>query len=103
MSPKKTILRELERAWRERPASPFVRPSALPGYPERAGRYQSAVNQLLQSRLVEGRKDDQDRMTIALNAHRLSDVRRELRPLWAKPAVWAIVAIVLAVGAGLAI
>jgi hypothetical protein len=103
MSPKKTILRELERARREQSASPFVRPSALPGYADRPHRYQSAVNLLLQSRLVEGRKDGEGRMTIALNEHRMADVRRELRPLWAKPAVWAIIAMVLALGAGLAV
>jgi hypothetical protein len=40
-------------------------------------------------------------MTIALNQHRRRDVERMLRPIWARPAVWAALAILLAVGAGL--
>ncbi len=103
MSPKKAILRELDRTRRAQPESPFVRPSSLPGYADRPDHYQRAVNELLQTRLVEGVTDDEGRMAIALNEHRLADVQRELRPLWARPAVWVLLVIVLAVGAGLAI
>jgi hypothetical protein len=104
MSPRKTILRELDRARREQPSSPALRPSTLPGYADRPDRFQSAVNELLQARLLEGRKDNEGRMTIALNEHRLADVKKELRPLWAHPAVWALLALaIVAVGARLAI
>jgi len=103
MPARKTILRELDRTRRAQPTSPFVRPSTLPGYAERPDRYQSAVNELLRARLLEGVRDEEGRMAIAINEHRLADVHRELRPLWARPAVWVLLAIVLAVGAGLAI
>jgi hypothetical protein len=94
MSPKKAILRALAGA-------PDLHPSSLPGYREEPERYQEAVNELLRDRLVEGRKDPEGRMTIALNQHRRRDVERMLRPIWARPAVWAALAILLAVGAGL--
>ena len=61
------------------------------------------MNELLQARLVEGRRDDEGHMAISLNERRITEVQRELRPLWARPAVWATIAVVAAVGAGLAI
>jgi hypothetical protein len=95
MSPKKQILRELT-------TRPSLRPSDLPGYAGSAERYQAAVNELLRDRLIEGRSDGDGRMSIALNAQRLGDVRRVLRPAWARPAFW-LAALVVAVGLGLAI
>ena len=102
MSPKKRILRELVLA--HEPGTPFsyVRPSDIPGYAETPERYQGAVNELLKARLIEGRKDDDGRMSIGLNEHRIGDVRRALRPFWARPAVWAAVVVLVAVGFGLA-
>ena len=47
--------------------------------------------------------DEEGRMTIALNAHRMQDVKKELRPVWAHPAIWAVLALALAIGAGIAI
>lgn len=102
MSPKKTILKELSRA-STGPESRPVRPSSLPGWSERPEQFQKAVNELLQARLVEGRKDPEGHMAITLNEHRRGDVERMLRPVWARPAVWAAVAALLAVGAGLAV
>jgi hypothetical protein len=96
MSPKKHILRELT-------THPSLRPSELAGYAGSAERYQAAVNELLRERLIEGRPDDDGRMTIALNAQRLADVRRALRPAWARPALWLATAVVVIVGVGLAI
>jgi hypothetical protein len=103
MSPRKTILRELSRAQPHDGEGPsFTRPSSIAGFAEQPDKYQKAVNDLLQARLVEGRRDAQGHMTIALNQHRMSDVRRELRPLWARPTVWVvIVLLVAAMGAGL--
>ena len=104
MSPRKKILRELRRGLDHDGGTPlFTRPAEIAGFASRPQQYQKAVNELLKARLVEGRQDEAGRMTIALNAHRLRDVERELRPVWAHPAVWAALAIVLAVGAGLAI
>lgn len=101
MSPKKTILRELQGAYERRSDSPHVRPPAIPGYADRPERYQEAVNELLQARLVEGRKDADGHLTIALNEARRTEVERMLRPLWARPTIWAVFALLLAVGAGL--
>lgn len=104
MSPRKTILRELSRAHQQAGGNGFfTRPSSITGFSARPDKYQKAVNELLQDRLVEGRKDAEGHMTIALNEHRMGDVRRELRPLWARPALWlVIVLLVAAFGAGLA-
>jgi hypothetical protein len=101
MSPTKTILRELQRAHADQAGAAFVRPAAIPGFAADPDRYQKAVNELLKDRLIEGRRDEEGRMAVALNAHRLSDVRRRLRPAWAHPAVWAAVAVMGALGAGL--
>jgi len=96
MSPKKQILRELS-------TRPSLRPSDLPGYAESEERYQAALNELLRERLIEGRSDGDGRMSIALNAQRLAEVRRALRPPWARPAFWLLTAVVVVVGVGLAI
>ena len=97
MSPRKTILKELD------VAGTYTRPSPIRGFTDAPDKYQKAVNQLLQDRLLEGRKDDDGHMTIAINEHRRADVRRELRPVWAHPAMWAVLALMVAVGAGLTI
>ncbi len=98
MSPRKTILRELARNHET-----FTRPSTIRGFSEQPEKYQKAVNELLQARLLEGRKDDDGHMTIALNEHRLRDVHREIRPFWARPSVWAALVIGIAIGAVIAI
>ena len=104
MSPRKTILRELSEAHAQTSeGQAHRRPSSISGFADDPEKYQKVVNELLQSRLVEGRKDDDGHMTIALNEHRIRDVRRELRPFWARPTVWAVIAIVIALGAGLAV
>lgn len=104
MSPKKTILRELSRA-QEQSAQDgaYRRPSAIRGFSAQPEKYQKAVNELLQARLVEGRKDAEGNMTIAINTHRMQDVKRELRPIWARPAVLAVLVVVAVLGAALAI
>jgi hypothetical protein len=102
MSPRKTILRELSNAGASSGTS-YTRPSSIRGFSEAPEKYQKAVNELLQARLVEGRKDDEGHMTIAINEHRLPEVKRELRPFWARPSLWLAVVVLIAVGAGLAI
>lgn len=102
MSPKKRILRELALAHEPGTTFSFVRPADIPGYVEAPERYQGAVNELLKDRLIEGRTDGDGRMSIGLNEHRMDEVRRTLRPMWARPVVWAAVAMVVALGVGLA-
>ena len=100
MSPKKAILRALQGASDEETRDAHIRPPQIAGYADRPERYQEAVNELLRERLVEGRKDADGHMTIALNQHRRRDVERMLRPIWAHPAVWAAVVVLAAVGVG---
>jgi hypothetical protein len=100
MSPRKTILRELSRQHQEHGSQALKRPSEIPDFGEAPEKYQSAVNRLLQERLIEGRKDGEGRMALALNDHR----KRKLRPFWARPAMWAaLVLVAVVVGAGFAI
>lgn len=98
MAPRKTILRELARAETGSGVA-YVRPPTIPGFSEAPEKYQKAVNELLSARLLEGRKDDEGRMTIAINEARRADVRREIRPLWANPISWVLIAAIAAVGA----
>ena len=100
MSPKKAILRTLAAA-NETGGPTYTRPAAIPGFSADPERYQKAVNDLLKERLIEGRKDDEGHMAVALNVHRLADVKRHLRPAWAHPAVWAAAVVVGILGAGL--
>ncbi len=98
MSPKKTILRELTRTHENSGGAGHARPASIPGFSQQPEKYQKAVNELLQARLIEGRKDEAGHMTIAVNAHRLPDVRRELRPVWSHPAVWSVVLLAAVMG-----
>ena len=93
MSPRKDILRQLARS----EAADFTRPSELPGFDEDPEKYQRAVNRLLQDRLIEGKKDDEGHMAIALNSHKLPQIRREMRAPWASPAVWIALTVAVSV------
>lgn len=96
MAPRKTILRELARRYEETGGEGYTRPTEIRGFSDRPEKFQKAVNDLLQARLVEGRKDPEGRMTIAVNEHRIGDVRRELRPIWTRPAAWVAVVVLVA-------
>jgi len=99
MSPRKTILMELSRAGSGSDPA-YIRPSTIPGFSSQPEKYQRAVNELLSDRLLEGRKDEEGHMAIAINRHRRADVEKELKPVWARPAVWAaLVALVAAAAA----
>lgn len=97
MSPRKTILRELARA-EAGSGTHYLRPSTLPGYEQEPEKFQKAVNQLLSDRLLEGRKDDEGRMAIAINQHRRKDVEKEIKPVWANPLLWIAVFLVGGLG-----
>ena len=88
MSPRKTILRELDQRHFDSGNGRYARPSAMPGFSDQPSRFQEAVNGLLKERLIDGKKDREGRMAIALNPNRLAAVRRELRPWFARPAIW---------------
>jgi hypothetical protein len=104
MSPRRTILRELPRKGDGENGSGYTRPASIPGFSEQPDKYQKAVNELLAARLVQGHKDEEGHMAIAINDHRMADVRKELRPIWARPAVLAtIVLIGVAVAVGFVI
>lgn len=103
MSPRRTILRELTKRHGEGAAS-YTRPASIPGFAERRSKYQEAVNRLLQERLINGTKDEEGRLAITLNAHRLGDVHKELRPWFARPATWMVIVLTAAVlAAGIAL
>lgn len=103
MSPRKTILREVSRA-ASGSSRAYVRPSNIPGFESEPEKYQKAVNELLSARLLEGRKDEEGHLAIALNEHRRADVEKELRPVWARPGLWlTLVALVAALGAAVTI
>lgn len=101
MSPKKAILRELARIRDTRPDHPYLPPPAIPGFNAEPERYQKTVNALLKDRIIEGRKGEDGQMALALNPHRLGDVRRALRPAWAHPGLWAAMTALGALGAGI--
>ncbi len=102
MSPKKAVLRTLHESLDQNGPESLVRPATIPGFTESPDKYQKTINGLLKDRLIEGMKDEDGRMAIAINPHKMEDVKRELRPLWAHPAVLAIMAVVMiALGVGL--
>ena len=90
MSPRKTILRELDQLHDGKGAGRYTRPSAMPGYGAKAAKYQEAVNGLLKDRLIDGKKDEEGRMAVALNPHRIAEVRKELRPWFTRLMTWLV-------------
>ena len=99
MSPHKTILKKLDQIHDGEGAGRYTRPNTLPGFSGKAAKYQEAVNGLLKDRLIDGKKDEEGHMAIAINPHRITDVRRELRPWFARPATWFAVVAMVALGA----
>lgn len=102
MSPRKTILRELTRTRDRDGPEALTRPATIAGFAGRPAEYQKAVNQLLQERLIDGQTDEEGRMAVSVNDHRLAEVRKELRPIWAQPSVWLTAAVLLLAVVGLA-
>lgn len=97
MSTRRTILRELSRNGHE--GNGFTRPANIAGFAGQPARYQAAVNTLLQERLINGTKDEEGRLAIAINHQRIADVRRELRPFWMRPVMWLTIVALAAAGA----
>lgn len=97
MSTRRTILRELSRNGHE--GNGYTRPASIAGFAGQPARYQAAVNELLQERLINGTKDHEGRLAIAINHQRMDDVRRELRPFWLRPVAWVGLLAIVAAGA----
>ncbi len=94
MSPRKTILRELT-SLRSEDEKRYTTPRSIRGFEARPAKYQTAVNELLKDRLIDGVKDSEGQMAIAINAHRIEDVRKELRPWFARPITWIATAMLI--------
>jgi len=97
MSPRKQILRTLSQLREQEGESALLRPATIAGFSENPEKFQRAVNELLKDRLIDGMKDAEGRMALTLNSQRVVDVRKEIRPVWARPALWAMVTLVVAV------
>jgi len=95
MSPRKTILKELTNV-RSEDEKRYTRPRTITGFEGQPSKYQSAVNELLKDRLIDGVKDEGGQMAIAINEHRLAEVRKELRPWFARPIAWLATVAVIA-------
>jgi hypothetical protein len=95
MSPKKAILKALSDSHRHQGPEKLVRPPSIPGFREAPEKYQKTINNLLRERLIEGVKDQDGCLAISLNPHRIREVRRELRPIWAHPGLMALAVILL--------
>lgn len=102
MSPRKTILRELSSRL-DRGESGYARPDTIGGFNDNPAAYQLAVNRLLQERLINGTRDEGGRTAVALNPHRLEDVKKALRPWYARPITWLTAASVIIVALAFAI
>jgi len=95
MSPRKKILKTLATAYEHTGPGTLMRPATIPGFGEKPEKYQQAVNSLLQERLIEGMKDRDGRMAIAINEERMGDVKKTLRPFWSHPVFMAAVGVLL--------
>jgi len=94
MSPRKAILQELTQAHQN--GVEGTRPSSIRGFSENSSKYQSAVNELLKAQLINGQKDSEGLMAISLNPLRVGEVHKELRPIFARPGIWAGLMVVAA-------
>jgi hypothetical protein len=97
MSPRRTILRELSRSDAQA-SNGYTRPASITGFAEKPARFQAAVNELLQERLINGTKDEEGRLAIAINTQRIQDVKRELRAWWQRPSTWVVAFVALGLG-----
>jgi hypothetical protein len=96
MSTRRTILRELS-SRHQNGNGGYTRPGSIAGFEQQPSAYQAAVNALLQERLINGTKDNEGRLAIALNTQRMADIQKELRPWFSRPGIW--IAALLLVGA----
>jgi len=96
MSVRRAILRDLNGRHQAGDGA-YVRPVNITGFSAQPSQYQTAINALLQDRLINGTKDGDGHMAIALNANRMADVRKELRAWYVRPTAWLVAAVIVAV------
>lgn len=89
MSRRRKILRALERFHREQGDDAYTSPQALAGFDRSDPRDTAALNGLLQDRLIRGTTGADGTMAIAVARGRLAEVRRQIRPWYGRPLVWA--------------
>jgi hypothetical protein len=77
----KKILKELKQSFETNGGDHFTRPGTIRGFTQEPDNDQKAVNELLSARLLEGHKDDEGNMVVAINTARLPEVKKELRPI----------------------
>jgi len=99
MSTRRTILRELN-SRHENGNGGYTRPGSISGFDRQPAVFQAAVNALLQERLINGTKDNEGRLAIALNTQRMSDIQKELRPWFGRPAIWFALIVLAGAAAG---
>ena len=95
MSVRRAILRELN-GRHQAGEGGYIRPVNIAGFAAQPSQYQTAINALLQDRLINGTKDGDGHMAVALNTHRLADVQKELRAWYFGPAAWVFAALLVA-------
>jgi hypothetical protein len=89
MSTRRIVLRDLA-SRHESGNGGYTRPMHIPGFSKQPARYQAAINALLQERLINGTKDGDGHLAIAVNTQRLADVRKELRSWYTRAALLAV-------------
>jgi hypothetical protein len=87
MTLRRTILSDLHNRHKNGDTG-YIRPTGVPGFTVQPSQYQVAINQLLSERLLNGSKDSEGRLVIALNAGRLADVQKELQPWFLRLLPW---------------
>lgn len=100
MSARRTVLRDLN-GRHQTGNGAYTRPVNIAGFSAKPAQYQAAINTLLQERLINGTKDGDGHLAIALNENRLADVKKELRAWYVRPVAWvaaiALVAVIIAI------
>ncbi len=103
MSPRKTILRHLHQVHQADPEE-FTRPASIAGFDPGDPKHTAAMNALLQDRLINGVKSPEGGIAIAVNRGNIAAVQKALRPWYADPRFWTVLAIAGSLGtAGLLI
>ncbi|MGI9627898.1 MAG: hypothetical protein ACR2QM_13760 [Longimicrobiales bacterium] len=97
MTPRKTILRELQAAG---PDS-FVQPSRIQGFESDSAKFRETLNELLKDRLITGSKNEDGDLVVAVNPARAKEVSRALSSPLSSPAFLIGAGIAVAVLVGL--
>lgn len=97
MSPRKHILRHLQKVYRQNPTE-LTTTRSIAGFDPGDPKHTQAVNQLLKDRLINGQKAPDGGMAISLNPGNMAAVQRALRPWYANPAVWALLVVLGGLG-----